>query len=91
MEFDIDRRAKVNDIKQNFEKLNEILSVKFKQLEDTKQAMRSLITYQKYFHPIQTQQLISENLLQLKVVRSDQGFINFQQKLYGDIIEKVRT
>lgn len=36
MFFDIDRRVKVNDVKQNFEKLNEMLSVKFKQLEDTK-------------------------------------------------------
>ena len=54
MFFDIDRRAKVHDVKQNFEKLNEILIVKFKQIEDTKQAMRNLVTYQKYFHPIQT-------------------------------------
>jgi hypothetical protein len=30
MFFDIDRRAKVNDVKQNFEKLNEILFVKFR-------------------------------------------------------------
>jgi hypothetical protein len=36
MDFDIDRRAKVDDMKQNFEKLNEILFVKFEQLEDTK-------------------------------------------------------
>ena len=43
--FDIDRRAKVHDVKQNFEKLNEILIVKFKQIEDTKQAMRNLVTY----------------------------------------------
>jgi hypothetical protein len=34
--FDIDRRVKHSDMKQNFEKLNDILEIKFKQLEDTK-------------------------------------------------------
>jgi hypothetical protein len=33
-----------------------MLAVKFRQVEDTKQAVRSLIAYQKYYHGIQTQQ-----------------------------------
>lgn len=51
--------------------------VKFRQLEDTKEATRNLITYQKFFHSIQTQQLISENLMALKVARQDEGFMQF--------------
>jgi hypothetical protein len=71
--------------------LNDILSVKFKQLEDTKQAMRSMITYQKYYHLVQTQQLITDNLMQLKATKNDMGFIQWQQKMYGEIIDKTRN
>ena len=50
--LDLQRRVYVDDMAQNFKRLNEILEVKFKQLEDTKQATRNLITYQKFYHPI---------------------------------------
>ena len=69
MKFDLDRRVKIEDMRQNFDRLNDILFVKFKQLEDTKQATRNLITYQKYYAPIETQQLISDNLMKLKAVK----------------------
>ncbi len=36
MVFEVERKVKIEDMKQNFEKLNEMLAVKFKQLEDTK-------------------------------------------------------
>ena len=42
-----------HDMGLNFEKLNDILFVKFKQLEDTKTAVRDLLAYQKYFYPMQ--------------------------------------
>ena len=89
--LDLQRRCYVDDMAQNFKRLNDILVVKFKQLEDTKQACRNLITYQKYYHPIQTQQQISENLLQLKASKSDAGFVVFQKNLYEGIIEATRS
>ena len=55
LEFDCSRRVRIDDMKQNFRQLNDILVIKFKQLEDTKEATRNLITFQKFFHPMQTQ------------------------------------
>ena len=54
LSFEGTRKVTINDMKQNFKQLNDILVIKFKQLEDTKEAVRNLITYQKFFHPIQT-------------------------------------
>lgn len=54
MKFDISTKLRTNDMEQNFKQLNDILVIKFKQLEDTKEAVRNLISYQKFFHPIQT-------------------------------------
>ena len=88
--LDLQRRVYVDDMAQNFKRLNEILEVKFKQLEDTKQATRNLITYQKFYHPIQTQAMISENMLQLKTAKTDPGFVHFQKVMYEGIIEKTR-
>ena len=88
--LDLQRRCYIDDMAQNFKRLNDILVVKFKQLEDTKQACRNLITYQKYYHPVQTQQQISENLLQLKASKGDAGFVVFQKNLYEGIIEATR-
>lgn len=90
MSFDIDRRVRVEDMRQNFKQLRDILLVKFKQLEDTKEATRGLITFQKFFHRIQTQQLISENLMALRVAREDRGFMNFQKKVYDELNERTR-
>lgn len=50
--FEATRKVRIDDMKQNFKQLNDILVIKFKQLEDTKEATRNLITYQKFFHPI---------------------------------------
>ena len=44
-QFSIGRRIKIQDLRQNFQKLNSILLVKFRQLEQTKQATRNLIAY----------------------------------------------
>ena len=88
--FEATRKVRIDDMKQNFKQLNDILVIKFKQLEDTKEATRNLITYQKFFHPIQTQQLISENLMQLQSAQSDEGFMQFQKKVYDDFNERTR-
>jgi hypothetical protein len=64
--------------------------VKFKQVEDTKEACRNLITYQKFFHKIETQQLISENLMALKVARTDEAFMKFQKQVYDEFNERTR-
>lgn len=52
MDFGIAQKIKTDDIKQNMKSLKDILVIKFKQLEDTKEATRSLISYQKHFHPM---------------------------------------
>jgi len=52
VQFDCSRKVLIDDMKQNFKQLNDILVIKFKQVEDTKEACRNLITYQKFFHPI---------------------------------------
>lgn len=88
--FDCSRRVRIEDMRQNFKQLQDILVIKFRQLEDTKEATRNLITYQKFFHPIQTQQIISENLMELKTAREDEGFMRHQKKIYDDFNEKTR-
>ena len=53
--YQLTRRVTTDDIKKNFNKYNEMLEIKFRQVEDTKTAVRDLLTYQKYFYPIQMQ------------------------------------
>lgn len=45
IDFELGRKILYEDIKQNFKTLNDILAIKFKQLEDTKEAVRHLICY----------------------------------------------
>ena len=52
VEFKLTQRVSINDMKQNFDILNDILQVKFRQVEDTKEAVRSVIAYQKYYHGV---------------------------------------
>ena len=52
VDFSIGQRVRIDDMRQNFGQLNDVLAVKFRQVEDTKQAVRSLIAYQKYYHGI---------------------------------------
>ena len=49
----VEAKVSINDMKLNFKTLNDMLFVKFRQLEDTKQGMRDLLTYVKYFYPLQ--------------------------------------
>lgn len=86
-EFSISQRVRIDDLRQNFGQLNDVLAVKFRQVEDTKQAVRSLIAYQKYYHGVQTQQMIAENMMKLKAARSDRDFVNFQKAKYDELVE----
>ena len=90
LEFEMDQKVRADHLRQNFKQLNDILAIKFKQLEDTKEATRNLVAYQKHFHKIQTQQLISENLMELNVAREDEAFMNFQKKIYNEFTEATR-
>ena len=51
--FELARRVTVDDFRRNFDKLNDILFIKFSQLEDMKAAQRDMINYQKHFYPLQ--------------------------------------
>jgi hypothetical protein len=79
MYFELSRKVRVDDMRQNFKQFNDLLFIKFKQLEDTKEAVRNLISYQKFFHPIQTQQLISENLMKIDSIKNDENYIDYQK------------
>lgn len=51
--FELTRRVSVDDFRRNFDKLNDILFIKFSQVEDMKAAQRDMINYQKHFYPLQ--------------------------------------
>ena len=52
-DFQIKRRIVVEDMKANFDKLNDLLYIKFTQLEDMKAAQRDMLNYQKNFYPME--------------------------------------
>lgn len=45
MYFELSQKVRVDDMRQNFKQFNDLLFIKFKQLEDTKEAVRNLISY----------------------------------------------
>lgn len=51
--FELGRRVSVDDFRRNFDKLNDILFIKFSEVEDMKAAQRDMINYQKHFYPLQ--------------------------------------
>ena len=40
-------------MRKNFDKLNDMLFIKFAQVEENKQALRDMMNYQKFFYPLQ--------------------------------------
>ena len=52
LKLTLENKVSSYDLKTNFQGLNDMLFVKFKQLEDTKTAVRDLIVFQKHFYPI---------------------------------------
>jgi len=73
--FQLTRRVTVDDMKKNFDKLNDMLFIKFKQVEDNKQAVRDMLNYQKYFYPMQMQAIVGENMMNLEAAMKDQAFV----------------
>ena len=69
--YQLSRRVTDDDMKKNFKRLNDMLLVKFKQVEDVKQSMRDSITYQKYFYPLQVQAIIGDSLMNLDSAMKD--------------------
>ena len=51
----VESKVSHNDMQLNFKTLNDMLFVKFRQLEDSKQATRDVLTYIKFFYPLQVQ------------------------------------
>ena len=45
LEYQIGQRVTINDMTKNFEKLTDILLIKFSQVEDNKQAVRDMLNY----------------------------------------------
>lgn len=74
---DVDSKCGVKDLQCNFKELSDLMSVKYKQVEDVKEAVRDMITYQKYFYPIQVQTCISENMQHFKAAKLDHDFLKF--------------
>lgn len=86
MLYQLTRRVTNDDIKKNFKKMNDMLFVKFKQVEDVKTGLRDMIAYQKYFYPLQMQVIIGENFQKLEAAQKDLGFTQFQQRQYDEAI-----
>ena len=76
-------------MKKNFEKLTDVLLIKFGQVEDNKQAVRDMLNYQKYFYPLQMQAIIGENMMNLEAGMNDQAYVQFQQKRYDELLKEI--
>ena len=44
------------------------------------------MTYQKYFYPLQMQGIIGEHMMNLNAATNDQGFMQYQQQRYEELI-----
>jgi len=60
--FSLDRKLEVTAMRDSFETLSGLLSVKFRQVEDVKDGLRDMLVFQKYFYPIKVQGMITENM-----------------------------
>ena len=76
-------------MRQNFDILNDLMYTKLRQVEDTKQAVRSMIAFQKYYHGVQMQQLISENIMKLSAARNDLSFVDYMKKKYEEMLDEA--
>lgn len=52
--LDISFKVSYDELKRNFDTLNELLNLQWKHMDEIRKGLRSVITYQKYFHPLQT-------------------------------------
>ena len=49
-----------------------------------------MITYQKYFYPMQMQAIVGENMMNLSAAMKDQAFVQYQQKTYDDMLASLK-
>ena len=64
-------------MKKNFDKLNDMLFIKFREVEDNKHALRDMLNYQKFFYPLQMQAIIGENMMELDSAIKDQSYMQY--------------
>ena len=64
-------------MRESFETLSGLLSVKFRQVEDLKDGLRDMLVFQKYFYPIKVQGMITENMRQFKTATDDTTFTTY--------------
>jgi hypothetical protein len=77
IKFDLSRKISIVDISANFKTLNDMMCIKFGQLEDIKQTVRDMLVFQKYFYPLQMQTMIAENMAQFGAANKDHIFLTF--------------
>jgi hypothetical protein len=69
--YQLSRRVTNDDIKKNFDKYNEMLKIKFRQVEDVKTSVRDILTYQKFFYPLQMNHILGEAMMNLDAAVKD--------------------
>ena len=80
--YKVGKMVTIEDMKVNFKQFNDLLFINFRTIEDTKEACRNMIAYQKYFHPIQTQNMITETCMSVAAIRNDEEFISHQKRVF---------
>jgi hypothetical protein len=66
----------------NFKALNDLLYLKFQQVEEIKQAFKDVAVFQKYLYPLQTQMLLVQNFEQMESAREDLDFQDFLKQRF---------
>ena len=89
--YQLTRRVTVEDMKKNFDKLSDMLFIKFQQVEENKQTVRDMLVYQKYFYPLQMQAMIGENMMNLQAAMKDQPYVQYQQKQYETMLKDLQN
>ena len=49
-----------------------------------------MLTYQKYFYPLQMQVIVGENMMELGAAMKDQPYVQYQQKRYEGLLSEVQ-
>ena len=70
-------RVSITDMTLNFKTLNDMLFVKFQQVEEVKSGLRDVIAFQMDFYPMQMQAAICENLKHCAAAQADQGYVKY--------------
>lgn len=63
--------------------------MQWKQIDEVRRGMRNVITFQKFIHPLQTQQIVSDNLLHLAEATKDNTYVDFQRTNFQKQLDRV--